>query len=204
MGILHRLGGRHRLLRNPVTRNLARAIIRANLVGIDHVSEAFHGIFRLSGCGLALRYDLGPDDCIGNILYWGGLRRFEPATLPIFIRFARSSRGVLDVGANVGIYSLLACAANCDSAVTAWRAGAIPGGSMPPECLSKRMAGPLQNPRIWGVRRIRGPEFFVSDDATMSSLYRAQAALLGALGNGRLAFVLNAWMMRSPQKNRSI
>src|SRR5260370_25620164 len=120
MGILNKLGGRHRLLANPVTRGLARAAVRMNIGSLGSVSECFRGTFQVSGYGVSGRYELGPRDTVGEVLYWYGLKRFEPSTVPLFVELARKSRGVLDIGANTGLYAVLACAANPAAKVFAW------------------------------------------------------------------------------------
>lgn len=53
-----------------------------------------------------------PYDIIGRALYWKGLTSWEAETIPVFYKLAKHSRAVLDIGANTGFYSLLACAAN--------------------------------------------------------------------------------------------
>lgn len=51
-------------------------------------------------------------DTIGRALYWGGLQYWEPETVVPFYRLAQQSRCTLDVGANTGLFTLLAGAAN--------------------------------------------------------------------------------------------
>ena len=70
-------------------------------------------------CGLSLKYELGSQDAVSASL-WCGPRNFEPEMIPAFVGFARNARGVLDIGANTGLYSMLACAANRESRVMAW------------------------------------------------------------------------------------
>jgi FkbM family methyltransferase len=55
-----------------------------------------------------------PSDTIGRALFWKGLTWWEAETIPVFYQLAKKSRVVLDIGANTGFYSLLACAANPD------------------------------------------------------------------------------------------
>jgi FkbM family methyltransferase len=69
--------------------------------------------------GLPIKYRLDGRDAIGEILFWRG-PSIESATVPIFAKYARKARGVLDVGANTGLYSLIACAANPAARVKAW------------------------------------------------------------------------------------
>ncbi len=71
-----------------------------------------------NGCTLAL-WSLG-DDWIASRVYWRGWAGYEPATAPVFFRLACHSRVILDVGAHVGFYSLLAAHANHDARVYAF------------------------------------------------------------------------------------
>lgn len=52
------------------------------------------------------------DDWITSRLWWLGLEGFEPEALTPFLRLAREARVVLDIGAYVGHYALLAAAVN--------------------------------------------------------------------------------------------
>lgn len=49
-------------------------------------------------------------DSIANRVYWRGHIYFEPYTWPIFRRMILGARSFIDVGANVGFYTLLAAA----------------------------------------------------------------------------------------------
>jgi FkbM family methyltransferase len=62
--------------------------------------------------GLFFLYRSTPADTIGRVLYWKGLSSWEAETIPFFCQLAKNSNIVLDIGANTGFYSLLACAAN--------------------------------------------------------------------------------------------
>lgn len=65
-------------------------------------------------------YEGSYDDLIGRFLFWGGLEHWEGTEIRVFYEIARMSRGVLDIGANTGAYSLIACASNLNSYVTAF------------------------------------------------------------------------------------
>lgn len=47
-------------------------------------------------------------DPIASLLYWRGPNGWEPETLPIFLRLVVPGSTVIDVGANTGLFSLLA------------------------------------------------------------------------------------------------
>ncbi|MEI6290840.1 MAG: FkbM family methyltransferase [Chloroflexota bacterium] len=51
-------------------------------------------------------------DTIGRALFWKGLTNWEAETIPVFYKIAKQAKIVLDIGANTGFYTLLACAAN--------------------------------------------------------------------------------------------
>ena len=65
-------------------------------------------------------YRSTPNDAIGRSLYWRGLEGYEPETVGPFLEFARRARVVLDVGANAGLFALLAAAVNPMSQVFAF------------------------------------------------------------------------------------
>lgn len=47
---------------------------------------------------------------IENCLFWGGLDGYEPETFLLWTHLSRGARVVLDIGANTGVFSLLAAA----------------------------------------------------------------------------------------------
>jgi FkbM family methyltransferase len=179
MSILHELGGRHRLLGSPITRNLARAALRMNIGSLGDVSESFKGVFRIKAFGISAYYELGANDTIGEVLYWYGLQRFEPETVPLFIQFAKSSRGILDIGSNTGLFSILACAANPDVKVLAWE---------PVPYLNEKLRRNIElngfvercESREAAVGNCDGEaEFYISSDSTMSSFQGSMATYDG-------------------------
>lgn len=60
----------------------------------------------------SFQYESIAGDGIGRRLFWKGLSAFEPETARLFIRLASKARSFIDVGANSGFYTLLACAAS--------------------------------------------------------------------------------------------
>jgi FkbM family methyltransferase len=75
------------MLRIPVTR-------------IVTVSTSFsHGEVMLDANGV---------DPIASMIYWYGLDGWEPETVPVFLRLVQPDTCILDVGANTGLFSLLA------------------------------------------------------------------------------------------------
>jgi FkbM family methyltransferase len=57
---------------------------------------------------------------IENEIFWKGLRGWEATSLEIWIQLSKTSSVILDVGANTGIYSLIAKSVNSESKVHAF------------------------------------------------------------------------------------
>lgn len=70
--------------------------------------------------GCAIQLTTAGRDSIASRLFWRGLEGFEPESLGPFHRLAKVSAGVLDIGANTGVYALVAAAANPDAVVIAF------------------------------------------------------------------------------------
>jgi len=70
--------------------------------------------------GIHFQYQPSAYDGIGRHLYWKGESSWEFETIEIFCRLALRARRVLDIGANTGTYSLIACAAHENTRVTAF------------------------------------------------------------------------------------
>ena len=60
------------------------------------------------------------DDGIANQVFWRGWTADEPEALPLFFALARRASVVFDVGAHVGIYSLVASLANSGARIYAF------------------------------------------------------------------------------------
>lgn len=69
--------------------------------------------------GTMFRYHAVRNDQIGRRLFWGGIDAFEPETVNEYFARARQASLVLDIGANTGLYAVLACRANPESTVFA-------------------------------------------------------------------------------------
>jgi FkbM family methyltransferase len=87
---------------------LARFLPRAGLV-----EAALPG-------GRVLRMSSRGDDDIAGELFWRGWASHEPETTRVFYELAGSARVVLDVGAHVGYFALLAAHANPRASVVAF------------------------------------------------------------------------------------
>ncbi len=62
--------------------------------------------------GRTLRLLGTENDLISNQIFWHGWSHYEPDTMPLFFRLASRSHVTIDVGANIGIFTLLAAHAN--------------------------------------------------------------------------------------------
>ena len=52
------------------------------------------------------------NDAVAIKLYWKGIEGFEPETFKIFRKLLKQSRVLFDIGANIGIYALVAAIDN--------------------------------------------------------------------------------------------
>ncbi|KYC40128.1 hypothetical protein WA1_29745 [Scytonema hofmannii PCC 7110] len=65
----------------------------------------------------SFQYSSTSDDYVGNALFWRGLSSWEPETIEVFYKLAQKSNLVLDIGANTGLFTMLALSANPNSQV---------------------------------------------------------------------------------------
>lgn len=111
-----------RVVANRVGRGLLLGLARLNLF-----SHWFWRKFPVQGTfairfpdGTRFRYVPRGSDWLARGLFWMGPRFYEPETARVFCDLARRSSLVLDIGANTGIYTMLACAANPSLRVVAF------------------------------------------------------------------------------------
>lgn len=115
-----------RFLRMLVRCRLARAPLRA-LASAGFLSPQVWKRLPVEGAfcvslpnGNLIRYSTIASDSIGRALFWRGLNAWHAETLEVFYRLPQGSRIVLDIGANSGVFTLLACAANSECRVIAF------------------------------------------------------------------------------------
>ncbi len=79
----------------------------------------FKGVFRvkMEDCEFDMYH---PGTLIENQLFWKGLDGFEPNSLKIWGDLCKDSDVILDIGANTGVYSLIAKSKNAKSRVYSW------------------------------------------------------------------------------------
>jgi FkbM family methyltransferase len=70
--------------------------------------------------GSTLRLRSRGDDNTANLVFWRGWNGYEPETTSTFFKLAKSSKVVIDVGAHIGYYSLVAALANPEAQVLAF------------------------------------------------------------------------------------
>ena len=85
---------------------------------IKHLPHTGATHMKLPGNRHAVLWSRG-DDWISNQVFWRGWNGYEPETTPMFWRLASSADVVLDIGAHVGFYSVLAAQANPNARVIA-------------------------------------------------------------------------------------
>ncbi len=74
--------------------------LRAHRVGVSEVALGDGEVLRLEG--------FRRPDWLTHHAYWHGLDDYEPEVLPLFRRLCRKAVGIVDAGANIGIFSILA------------------------------------------------------------------------------------------------
>jgi FkbM family methyltransferase len=93
------------------TRSLSRLTGREFEAAIKHLPRTGLVRARLPN-GETLRLSSRGDDWVSNQVFWRGWSGYEPETTPLFFRLAQEASVVLDVGAFVGFYAVLAGLAN--------------------------------------------------------------------------------------------
>jgi FkbM family methyltransferase len=94
---LHRVGERVPRIAGWAQRRLPR-------VGTARVRLADGGVLTLEGGS--------SPDWVTHRSFWHGLDHYEPEALPVFASLARDAKLIVDAGANIGLFSLLAARAN--------------------------------------------------------------------------------------------
>jgi FkbM family methyltransferase len=101
------------------TRSVSRLIGREFKWAIKHLPRTGPVRSTLPN-GNVLRLWSRGDDWISNQVFWRGWSGYEPETTPLFFHFAREADVVLDVGAYVGFFAVLAALAHPCSRVLAF------------------------------------------------------------------------------------
>lgn len=103
-----------RIIANSFVRTLLRQLSHWGLLpAVIWQRLPVETIFRVTlpdGCSFA--YSAIANDVIGRALFWRGYKSWETETIQIFYKVAQRANLVLDIGANTGVFTLLACVAN--------------------------------------------------------------------------------------------
>jgi FkbM family methyltransferase len=106
----------------PLTHTV-RAAMRAvnwdNELAIKHLPHVGVTKMVLPEGGCARLWSRG-DDWVSNQVFWRGWDRYEGEVTPLFWRLARRASVTLDIGAHVGLYTVLAATANPSATVYAF------------------------------------------------------------------------------------
>jgi len=108
---------------NRVATTSARALAQATGFGAEVLARHLHRVGEVRCTlpnGRCLRVSGHADDWVSNRLFWFGFEGYESETTALFFRAAVEARTVLDVGAYVGYFSLLAGHANPRARVLAF------------------------------------------------------------------------------------
>lgn len=77
------------------------------------------GVFEVRTLNGSFRYEAAAGDLLARALFWRGVESWEAETLSVFEQFAAQGGTVIDIGANTGIYTLLACASSPGTRIVA-------------------------------------------------------------------------------------
>lgn len=116
-----------------------------------------------NGEGLHLRSK--GDDWVTNLVFWKGWKAYEPGTIDLFYRLAGRATVVLDVGAYVGFFSIVAGLANRRARVYAFE---------PMEAIHRRLVENVSLNRLDNVECLNAA---VSDSCGHARFFFSQAAL---------------------------
>ena len=105
------------------------------------------------------------DDWVTNLVFWKGWKAYEPGTIDLFYRLAARASVVLDVGAYVGFFTLVAALANRSARVCAFE---------PMDAIYRRL---LENVGRNGLQNVECVNAAVSDSNGRARFFFSQAAL---------------------------
>ena len=92
---------------NPIMRNVVK-ILNINIPDAKaHFMPVIGTLCYQLSEGKKIYFTSNGYDSIANIIYWKGLAGFEGETINLFLKLAKNSKVIFDIGANTGIYALL-------------------------------------------------------------------------------------------------
>lgn len=104
------------------------------------------------------------DDWVTNQVFWKGWTAYEPGTIDLFYRLAARSNVILDIGAYVGFFSLVAALANRNARVYAFE---------PMEAIHRRLLENIERNKLTNVECLNTA---VSDSSGTARFFFSQAA----------------------------
>jgi FkbM family methyltransferase len=111
---------------SPVLNVPLTNLLRAGLRGLGRQSPWLTQHLPRSGVstvplpnGAQLRLWSRGDDWISTQIFWGGLRGYEPETVPVFFALAERAEVIVDIGAYVGYFTVMAALAAPGASVIA-------------------------------------------------------------------------------------
>ena len=107
------------------------------------------------------------DDWIATQAFWKGFGGYEGQSEYIFSSLARSAGTIVDIGANIGYYSLIAAAANPSATIIAF------------EPASKANARLRYHAKMNGFRNITAEPLIVSNNSRPTSFFLPRGAEIG-------------------------
>ena len=105
------------------------------------------------------------DDWVTNLVFWKGWKAYEPGTIDLFYRLACRANVILDIGAYVGFFTLVAALANRNARVYAFE---------PMEAIHRRLVENVARNGLLGVECFH---VAVSDSSGHARFFFSQAAL---------------------------
>ncbi len=105
------------------------------------------------------------DDWVSNHVFWRGWKAYEPGTIDLFYRLSARAEAVLDIGAYVGFFTLIAALANRKSRVFAFE---------PMEPIHRRL---MENVQRNGLGNVQCFNAAVSDTEGTARFFFSGAAL---------------------------
>ncbi len=109
------------------------------------------------------------DDWVTNQVFWKGWKAYEPGTIDLFYRLAARSNTILDIGAYVGFFSLVAALANRNARVYAFE---------PMEAIHRRLLENVERNKLKNVECLNAA---VSDSTGTARFFFSQAAFAQGL-----------------------
>jgi FkbM family methyltransferase len=135
------------------------------------------GEFPLTLDGVQFRYYGDLLDSMTQELFWTGLNHWEAETTTPFLKMLRKSSCFVDIGANTGVFSLLALASNPSCKVVAVEPVPHVYQMLIRNLELNGLNGGRCKPVLGAIAPVDGPvEFFVGEDTTTGSLTTGDVA----------------------------